>query len=217
MRTRSVDLPRCAEELPAASTASHHLRSLLPHGSRGVSPFRYGASVGLAILFGQGVLVLSAGLAAAVLFTALKRWAAATGYACPRPLLAVLTALLAAPAASSALRLVRLRTATSFDGDVPELFALSLAAGALLAFFFGRAQHDAAAKSERTRFFAPVFALAAAPLIAWLAVAGVPARLEAHRNAIRSAYDEARCADDTAEAQRILDANPWLREELAKP
>lgn len=173
--------------------------------------------MGLAYLFGQAVLVLAAGLAAAVLFAALKRWAAASDYACPRPLLAVLTALLAAPAASSALRLLGLRTSTSFDGDVPELFVLSLAAGALLAFLFGRVPVDAAAKPERTRFFAPVLALVAAPWLAWLAVAGVPALRESHRNAVRSAYGDARADGDTAEAQRLLDANPWLREELEHP
>lgn len=171
--------------------------------------------MGLAYLFGQAVLVLAAGLAAAVLFVALKRWAAASDYACPRPLLAVLTALLAAPAASSALRLLQLRTSTTFDGDVPELFALSLAAGTLLALAFGRVAGTTTPK--RAHFFGPVVALVALPWLAWFAVAALPARAESHRHAIRSAYDEARSEGDAAEAQRLLDANPWLREELEQP
>lgn len=173
--------------------------------------------MGLAFLAGQVVLVLAASLAAAVLFVALKRWAAATGYACPRPLLAVLTALLAAPMASSALRLVGLRTATSFDGDVPELFVVAALAGAGLAFAFGRVAVDAAAPAKPKQFLAPVLALAALPFAAWLVVAGLPARAEAQRNAVRSAYDEARSAGDAEEAKRLLDANPWLQWELDNP
>lgn len=173
--------------------------------------------MGLAIVFGQAVLVFAAGLASVILFVALERWSAATAYACPRPLLALFTALLAAPAASSALRLLRLRASTSFDGDVPELFALALAAAAVLAFLFGRVPVGTGATPKRARFYVPVLVLAALPFAAWLAVAGLPARTEARRNDVRSAYDEARSEGDAAEARRLLEANPWLREELEHP
>lgn len=195
------------------STSVERFRTVR-HGARRL---RYAAPVGLAYLVGQVVLVLAAALAAAVLFVALKRWAAATGYACPRPLLAVLTAVLAAPMASSALRLVGLRSATSFDGDVPELFLVSLVAAALLALALGRVSVTDTATPKRAHFFGPVLALAALPFLAWLLVAGLPARAQAQRNAVRSAYDEARGTGDAEEAQRLLDENPWLGRELDAP
>lgn len=170
--------------------------------------------MGFAALFGWGLILGGTALVGVVCVFAL-RFAASAANATPGWVWVVPAAALTATASVNLVcRLTSFRVGINHERPLPEMLAVAVVVCGVLAWALRWSVADAASRSHTGALRAACGALVLIPVAVFFVAIQLPALRTERELRIRGDYDEAVTERDAARAARILEANPWLRDDL---